>query len=274
MLLPRILTAIVLIALVAGALFGLSGLWFALVALVLPVAGCWEWARLFGCSPRVQWLYAGATAVVGVGLALLPPMGWLWEPVLILASAFWLLVAPLWLYYRWQLRKPALALALGWLLLFAAWQGVLVWHSAESGPLRLLLLMIVVWIADSAAYFAGRMFGRHKLAPAISPGKTWEGAAGGLLAVTVYVFVVVLHKGSFGTDVLPFFVYLLLFLVALILTAVSIVGDLLESLFKRQAGLKDSGSLLPGHGGVLDRVDSLIAVLAVAGAMRWLLMNP
>lgn len=272
MLLPRILTAIVLIALVAGALFGLKGLPFALVALVLPVVGAWEWARLFACSPRQQQLYTAATAGVGILLSVLPPSDLLWGTLFGLSALFWLLVAPAWLYSQWRLQARLPALALGWLLLFVAWRSVLIWHDSPShGAWALLGLMAVVWIADSAAYFTGRLLGRHKLAPSISPGKTWEGAAGALVAVTVYVLWIALRQTVPPEYITSFSLYAVLGLIALLLTSVSIVGDLLESMFKRQAGVKDSGRILPGHGGMLDRVDSLIAVLAVAGAARWLL---
>lgn len=272
MLLPRVLTAIVLIALVAAALFGLNGLPFKLVALVLPVLGAWEWAGLFACTSRQRTVYSGAMLLLGLVVTFLPIPTWLWDSVMILASIFWLLVAPLWLFFHWKVNNKVLALFLGALLLFAAWQGIIRWHidgvdAADSGGWILLRLMAVVWIADSAAYFAGRAFGRHKLAPQISPGKTWEGAAGALLAVTVYIGWLIIGKGQ-APESMSFISYLLLFLVGLLLTTVSIVGDLLESLFKRQAGVKDSGRLLPGHGGMLDRVDSLIAVLAVAGAVQ------
>lgn len=276
MLLPRVLTAIVLIALVAAALFGLRDLPFALVALILPVVGAWEWAGLSACSRSQRIAYTLATAVLGLLLALMPVYRMVWGTLFLLATVFWLFIAPLWLWFQWKMRIKWLALAVGWLLLFAAWQGILVWHAGYSGDESgagafLLGLMIVVWIADSAAYFCGRLFGRHKLAPSISPGKTWEGAAGALLAVTAYVFWVVLRHSAPQEVLSSFSLYFLLFLTALLLTAVSIVGDLLESMFKRQAGVKDSGRILPGHGGLLDRVDSLIAVLAVAGAARWLL---
>ncbi len=178
------------------------------------------------------------------------------------ATLFWLLVVPAWLAAGWRVEsKLALALA-GWLVLIAAWVA-LVQIQARS-PALLLALMGVVWIADTAAYFAGRAFGRHRLAPSISPGKTWEGVYGALAATAVYAvallgFAPAAREGAISLAVAAAWVALLL-----ALTAVSIVGDLFESLLKRQRGVKDSGRILPGHGGVLDRIDALIAALPAA----------
>ena len=131
------------------------------------------------------------------------------------------------------------------------------------GPAALLMLLAFIWIADSAAYFAGRAFGKHKLAPAISPGKTWEGVAGAVAGTMIYAMICAEASPSLGAAVQgaswPAFLG-----VALLLCAVSVVGDLFESLIKRQAKVKDSGTLLPGHGGVLDRIDSITSTLPVA----------
>jgi phosphatidate cytidylyltransferase len=128
-------------------------------------------------------------------------------------------------------------------------------------PSEALAVLAVAWIADTGAYFAGKRWGRHKLAPSISPGKTWEGVAGGLLAAAAYAIILSI-SASGGTTGMAFFIG-----VTLVLAVMSIVGDLFESAAKRQAGLKDSGTLLPGHGGMLDRIDSATAILPVAGAM-------
>jgi phosphatidate cytidylyltransferase len=131
------------------------------------------------------------------------------------------------------------------------------------GPLEVLLVLVLVWIADTAAYFAGRAWGRRKLAPAISPGKTWEGAAGGLIGALAYAII-----GGFWIQEIAWTPFLA---AAALLAMVSIVGDLFESAAKRQAGVKDSGSLLPGHGGILDRIDSATAALPLAALLRPLL---
>ena len=160
-------------------------------------------------------------------------------------------------------HRPALAVT-GWVALVPCWYGVVVLHRS---PALLLALLAVIWIADSAAYFAGRRFGRRKLAPGISPGKTWEGVGGAFAAVLLYALFldrVVLPDvpGLRGGAV---------FLLVTLMTALGIVGDLFESWMKRQAGVKDSGTLLPGHGGVLDRIDALTA--AAPFAALWILLG-
>jgi phosphatidate cytidylyltransferase len=265
MLLPRVLTAIVLLALVMGALFYVDGRNFAFLALFLPVLGAWEWGGFFQFNLQQRWIYCIASLFAGIAMILLPNVTALWNVIFVLAVAFWLLLVPVWLKFRWKITSKPLAALTGWLLLFSAWQGVVIWHNIV-GPKPLLALMLVVWIADTAAYFTGRAIGKHKLAPSVSPGKTWEGAAGAVIAVCVYALIIQQKEWL----ALPVATYGLLAL-AVLFTTVSIVGDLMESLFKRQAGLKDSGHILPGHGGILDRVDSLLAVLAVAGAAHWFL---
>ena len=265
MLLPRVLTALVLLAVVLGALFALPARLLPYAAMTLPVLGAWEWGGLFAFSKPARLLYA--LALLGVCLLSRCPAlpSAVWSGWLVLASLFWLTLAPVWLYTHWQIRQRWLMALLGALLLVGAWLGLVSWYDRLHGQ-GLLALMVVVWIADTAAYFTGRALGRHKLALSISPGKTWEGAGGAVVAVAAYL----LWIARVGASPLHGGIVLLLAM-GLLLTAVSIVGDLLESLFKRQAGLKDSGSILPGHGGILDRVDSLIAVLALAGAaLNWM----
>ena len=170
-----------------------------------------------------------------------------------LASAlFWILVAPWWL--RRGVQRRGLVVA-GFIVVLPA--GV---AFASLAPLEILLILILIWIADTGAYFVGRAWGRRKLAPSISPGKSWEGALGGTAAALVYAIIL----GTFieGLFWVPYL------LAAALLAVLSIVGDLLESAAKRQAAVKDSGTLLPGHGGLLDRIDSATAVLPAA-ALLW-----
>jgi phosphatidate cytidylyltransferase len=134
--------------------------------------------------------------------------------------------------------------------------------------------MALVWVADIAAYFAGRTWGRHKLAPTISPGKTWEGAAGALIGVLIYATVLGLYGPARGEELPGFSQCVQMGMILLLLTAVSIMGDLFESLAKRQAGVKDSSALLPGHGGVLDRIDSLTSTLPFAALVVVVLSFP
>jgi phosphatidate cytidylyltransferase len=169
--------------------------------------------------------------------------------------AFWLAIAPAWLYYRWVVRSRPLLAIVGMVVLLPLWHA-LTW--LQLAPERLLVALAVVWTADTAAYFAGRTFGRHKLAPAISPGKTWEGVAGALAAVCAGWVLLALLTPQFRDQLASGLALVVL------LTAMSIEGDLFESWMKRQAGLKDSGALLPGHGGLLDRVDALTSTVPLA----------
>lgn len=272
MLKARVLTALVLLAGFLGALFLLSPLgWLILCALVSAFAG-WEWGGFAAFGPRARALFAAGLAALSLmlgnwlGLA----QGVVADPlplvVLYLASVlFWLLGVPAWLARKWPLHPPAVALATGLVVLIPPVLAMA--HLRLIDPRLLLVAMAVVWVADIAAYFSGRAFGRRKLAPSISPGKTWAGAVGAGVGVLVFGHVVALLAGI--TPPLGWVAFAPL-LVAY--TALSIVGDLFESLLKRQAGIKDSGKLLPGHGGILDRIDSLTSTLPLAGlAALWLM---
>ena len=171
-----------------------------------------------------------------------------------MAAVFWLLVAPLWLARGAGAQRGDGLLAGGFIVVLPA-ALAMTWLE----PRRLLAVLVLVWVADSAAYFVGRAWGRHKLAPAISPGKTWEGAAGGVAGALVYAIIC---KRLF--DDVGWAPYLA---AAALLAVLGIVGDLFESAAKRRAGVKDSGALLPGHGGILDRIDSATAVLPLAALL-------
>jgi phosphatidate cytidylyltransferase len=248
-LLRRLGTAAVLLALLIAGLFLLprAGV-AALMALIVGIGG-YEWARLCGFNAPV---YAGA-AVVSLVL-----LFWfdITQPVFVLASAFWIVAAPAWLWIGVKRVHRAALAAAGFIVLVPAALAVL-----DLRPHEALLVLAVAWIADTAAYFAGRRWGRHKLAPSISPGKTWEGAAGGLVAAAAYAIILSMFAGGGNKDAALFVG------VAALLVAASIVGDLFESAAKRQAGVKDSGALLPGHGGMLDRIDSATATLPVAASL-------
>jgi phosphatidate cytidylyltransferase len=172
------------------------------------------------------------------------------------AAVFWIVVAPLWLVSRPSYAPPPLALAAGPVVLIPAFCALIELRSID--PWLLLGVMALVWISDSAAYFTGKRYGRRKLAPAVSPGKTWEGAFGGVTSAALYALIVVLVTHTRGIGVGPAVI------IALVLAIAGIIGDLLESHMKRAAGVKDSGTILPGHGGVLDRVDALTAALPLA----------
>ncbi|HQT32326.1 MAG TPA: phosphatidate cytidylyltransferase [Thiobacillus sp.] len=258
----RVLTAALLLAVfVPAALWAPPWLWAVLMAGVIGAAAH-EWASLSHFSVRVAYLYAVLMAAIALLLNTLTGTDWplFQSGLILLALAFWLVVAPLWLLGRWHAPQPFVRAAVGVVVLLPTWVALIYMH--ERGPAVLLGVMAVVWIADTAAYFSGRQFGRHKLAPAISPGKTWEGVAGALAALAIYA-VVLSQLTALPSLSLFFMVAGLLYL--------SVLGDLFESWIKRVAGMKDSGTLLPGHGGVLDRIDALTSTLPIAtGMLMWL----
>jgi phosphatidate cytidylyltransferase len=268
----RILTAVILVSLVLAALFLLAPVgWGAVSLLVMGIAAS-EWANLAGYGKGARTLFVAGTLMIGILLLVSLVAGdeSRWTDVVLAAcgaaTVFWVFVAPPWLAFRW---KPASRLAMaivGWIALTGAWVA-LVALQARS-PWLVLAAMAIVWIADTAAYFAGRAFGRHKLAPRVSPGKTWEGVYGALAAVAVYALALVPladaagHSGAVSPLAVGVWVGC-----ALALVALSVEGDLFESLLKRNAEVKDSGRLLPGHGGVLDRIDALLAAMPAAALL-------
>ncbi len=258
------LTGTALIGGMLAALYGASAPVWAVLMVVIVSAAAWEWAGLMRLAGTRRHLYTGVAALASAVMVALDwqDVAWVYLPAL----AFWVAVAPYWLHRGLHVQNRAILGALGWLLLLPAPLAMI--RLRADGPELLLAVLGLVVVADSAAYFAGRRFGRRKLAPVISPGKTWEGVLGAWLAVTFYALV--LH---FAWPKICGHDCLLQALTAFwALFALSVVGDLFESWMKRQAGVKDSGALLPGHGGVLDRIDSQIAVLPAA-ALFWMWMR-
>jgi phosphatidate cytidylyltransferase len=266
----RVITAFVLLGMLVPSLFFAPPWVWGLVSLgLLAIAGA-EWGRLLGSARGGRML---GTALAAAGVVYLvwrtgPQVGAPPAAVAVLSAtslAFWLAIAPLSLA-RVQRVGPGWALAA--LVLAAAW--VALYELRRVGAAMLVSCMTLVWLADTGAYFAGRAFGRHKLAPRVSPGKTWEGVAGGMLAVLgVAALVAAAWPGTGsagGTTLFSSWVAAqagpgLAAAVLVAIVALSVVGDLYESLLKRLAGVKDSGTLLPGHGGVLDRIDALIPTM-------------
>jgi phosphatidate cytidylyltransferase len=269
----RILTAVILVPLVLAALFMLTPLGWGAVSLGVIGVAAIEWANLAGYRKLVRALFVAGTLLIGA-VVLVPlffggETAWADGTVLAIcgvATLFWLLVAPPWLAYRW---KPASRLAMaivGWVVLIGAWVALVA--LKVHSPWLVLAAMATVWIADTAAYFTGRAFGRNKLAPEVSPGKTWEGVYGALAGVAVYAVALVplAAAAGYSGSVTPLAVGIwVAFTLALV--ALSVEGDLFESLLKRHAGVKDSGRLLPGHGGILDRIDALLAAMPAAALL-------
>ncbi len=264
MLKQRLLTVAIVLPLFLGIMFlAPNPVWAALLAIAVGAAA-FEWARLAGFSRSGRSLFVVLVVLSCAALlvlSLLLPQArfdtWFLYPVSLVAVLFWVLWAPAALHFRWPMRGPWTGSIAGWLVLVPAWLAVVI---MQREPLLLLLLLVAVWIADTAAYFTGRRFGKRKLAPRISPGKTIEGVAGAYVAVLVYV-TIALHV--YWPEAVAA-TYLALLVFGFILTSLSVEGDLVESWFKRQAGAKDSGDLLPGHGGILDRIDSLTATMPFA----------
>jgi len=258
----RVLTAMLLLAVfVPAVLWAPAWLWAILMAGVVGMAA-FEWARLSHFPPLSARIYATLLALGALALPYGLTADWpvFQTGLIVLAIAFWLLIAPLWLLVRWQAEQPFVRAMVGVVVLLPTWAALLYLHA--RGPGVLFGVMAIVWIADTAAYFSGRQFGRHKLAPAISPGKTWEGVAGAVVALALYAAAL---SAVIGMP-LP-----ALFLLLAALLYVSVLGDLFESWIKRVSGMKDSGHMLPGHGGVLDRIDALTSTLPIAtGMLMWL----
>nr|WP_315425945.1 phosphatidate cytidylyltransferase [uncultured Albidiferax sp.] len=275
MLKQRVITAIVLLAILLPALFYPAPEPLCLLAVLAIAAAAWEWGKMNGLSqPKalglamLMVLACALSWIMGLLTAHTPT---LWTVV----GAAWVLVGA-WLLRRgvdgWARISGALRGLVGFIALWAAWLAIC--QARVVGTNFLLSVLLLVWVADIGAYFAGRAFGtkffKNKLAPAISPGKSWEGVCGGMLGVVVLAMVWVWADGAWQAQVPSLYTRLahqsglLLLLAALFMAAMSVVGDLVESLIKRSAGVKDSSGLLPGHGGVLDRVDALLPTLPLA----------
>ncbi len=258
MLKQRVITALILAPLVIWGILTLPESWFALLLTVVALGGFWEWSAFVTAkvAGRITYLLVG-----GGLLALL----YFFSTAEVLAAIPWLGVG--WLLFAsslvirypqisssWRESAPLKAVV-GLLILLPMWVSVIQIQST-LGAEFVLVLMLMIWGADTGAYFTGRAWGKNKLSPAVSPGKSWEGVIGGLLA-SVAVALIASNWLELSMSVVLFGG------IALVVSAVSVMGDLIESLFKRITGIKDSGNILPGHGGVLDRIDSLTTAAPV-----------
>lgn len=275
MLKQRVITALILLAVLLPALFYPDPQPFCALMLLFIAAGGWEWGRLNGLSQALSWATAGACLIVCA-------LAWWAGALEVSLRSLWGVVGSAWVLGSAALLRggvvgwPRVPLLLRWLAgllaLVTAWLAVA--QAKVIGVNFLLSVLVLVWVADIFAYFAGRAFGlrftRNKLAPSISPGKSWEGVWGGLAGVVVLAWVWPMADAALGAAVPSFYTRLMgqgwpfALLAVLFMGAMSVVGDLVESLIKRSVGAKDSSGLLPGHGGVLDRVDALLPTLPLA----------
>lgn len=278
MLKQRIITALVLAPAAIAAIFYLPVIYFAGLLMAIIAIGAWEWARFMGLTNTLQRL--GYVVITGVLISLiwyLLPIDQAWLTIsglqhettslLWLSVVWWAFAAFLMLFYPkssafWAKNKFIIAL-FGWLTLVPTWLAFMVLRTNNyaldefQGAQLLMYLFMLVWSADVGAYFVGKSIGKHKLMPNVSPGKTIEGFLGGVVCAAILTVIVGFSLNWSATE------FTTALLVTLLITTVSVLGDLTESMFKRQAGVKDSGTILPGHGGILDRIDSLTATAPV-----------
>jgi phosphatidate cytidylyltransferase len=273
MLAQRVMTALVLLVAMAAALFAAEHLYFEILILIFVTAALWEWLRL--------------NAVLSPWPIILAPIGalamfvlWRYVAADIHQSLWWVsiiawvVIALPALHFGLKIKARFQYSVLAFLVLTACYIAMNALHMAK-GSVYLLSVLLITWVADIAGYFVGRAWGKHKLAPSISPGKTIEGAAGALIGVVVYGAACIFGNSFFGQPLFPAematrFGAPIAMLILIGLGLASIFGDLVESLFKRKAGAKDSSRLLPGHGGVLDRIDALLPVLPLAALLTFL----
>lgn len=262
----RVITAIILLLLFLLALFLLPAMGWAVLVVVIVLQGTTEWSKLSKLK--------GLTAMLYWVLTLLAMLALVWFDasrahdqqvsvhlvVYAVSALLWLIIVPTWMIAGWKVESPWLMALAGSAVLIPTGLAMMDLRAESPSPWILLFVMGLVWVADIAAYFTGRKFGKHKLAPSISPGKTWEGVAGAMLGVSCYVLLVWGFSPYFSERaVLP-----ILLLASWWWVGLAVIGDLFESAIKRQAGVKDSGALLPGHGGLLDRIDALTSTLPLA----------
>ncbi|MFW5440003.1 MAG: phosphatidate cytidylyltransferase [Methylophilaceae bacterium] len=265
MLKTRVITALLLIATFIPALFLSSNTAWAIGMLFVSLLAIYEWGNLINLSKIESRIYTLFCGVLGAAMLFyMQKNGFHWflyQSLLtfMFALIFWVLIIPILLSRLVVVQNKYLLAIIGFLLIAPLWLALISAKSAD--PWLLLALLSTIWIADTAAYFSGKNFGKHKLAPSISPGKTWEGVMGAVLAVTAFSAVLYCSDTVSSWTIFP-----LLWLVALL----GVVGDLFESLIKRQVNKKDSGDLLPGHGGILDRIDGLVPSLPIAVLMIYL----
>ncbi|MGC3964944.1 MAG: phosphatidate cytidylyltransferase [Rhodocyclaceae bacterium] len=264
MLKARVLTAIVLAAALLAAIFALPVKILGLFVGAIVWLAVGEWAKLVKMERLGGMIFQTVIALIVIRYGFADPTvnrGMMLMLIFLCALSFWILTAPGLLKLFMPLGSGYVAYLIGATVFIPA--GIAMIFLVQVSPWMLLAALAPVWIADIAAFFVGRAFGRRKLAPTISPGKSWEGAIGAVVAVIIYALLLWAFVPAIAARIgIP-----LLILVAIVYTAMSVVGDLFESMVKRHAGVKDSGTLLPGHGGILDRIDSVLPTLPLAAAL-------
>ncbi len=266
MLLQRFITAIILIPITLIAMYYLSSPAFLFLTAFIALGGAWEWTNLMQLNAlSARWIYL----ILAMFAFLL--CGFFMPVTVIFISAFiwWIVAGMLIIFYprasKWWSHSIAIRGLMGLFVLLPCWLTINLIRAQKSGFFALLFLFVLVWGADSAAYFVGKKWGKQKLAPNVSPGKTWQGLVGALMAAVLIAFVTLLLCH------IPFHIWPWAMTLSLVTVFFSVVGDLFESMMKRAAGLKDSGRLLPGHGGLLDRIDSLTAAAPVFVFGAWMM---
>ena len=259
MLISRILSALVMLIVFLSSMFLFSGRYFSFVIYIPSLLALYEWSKLLYFKPHEKKIF------LAVSLALIYFIDKYLNSedsrlILLIASVFWLCIAPLFLIFKINLKNFFFSSLIGWILVMPLI--ISLNYLIELSPWVVLLVLTTIWLADSGAYFFGKQFGKRKLAPSISPGKTWEGFVGALFVVSLFS-IVMTYFGFVNSYMSILFFNLILIL--------SVEGDLFESYIKRMAKVKDSGDLIPGHGGVLDRIDSLCSSLPLA---TLILMSP
>jgi len=260
MLKQRIATAVILLAVVFSAIFTLSNLYWSVALVGVVLVGGFEWSKLSHHSKLSATVFnlmllfsCGAILVINV-LAGGTIRNIVDLVVYGVALLFWCCLCPIWLTKKYSITTPFILNVVGWIVLIPTWLAL---SNLQNDALMLVMTLCFVCLMDIVAYFVGRKLGKHKLAPNISPGKTWEGVAGAYVAATIYMLLIYFFQWERSGNIL---IYLL---VMYLVVALSVEGDLFESWIKRQAGVKDSGTLMPGHGGILDRIDSLTATAPI-----------
>lgn len=257
MLKQRILTAVFLIPIFVALVLKLPPFVFCVLTAALTLGGAYEWSFLAGLqTKKAHYLYPLFILLMMMGSLFIDIV-----PILYLAALWWFFA--FWLVFlypkasKWWRENKLMRAAMGVIVLIPCWMAINFIRNSENGVYILLFLFVLIWSADSGAYFAGRRWGKHKLAAAVSPGKTWQGVVGGM------IFAQLIALGVLYFGQIPESIWFPAILLTLLTIFVSVVGDLFESMLKRNVGLKDSGRLLPGHGGILDRIDSITAAAPI-----------